>query len=108
MRYATLVRIQPGPINLNENRQNYKATILRKIEKSKITKISKKRIKNIRNLEILNKFLKGETITKMRPAKLLIKKRGYLEILFQKSFIVQIFKIINKIIHLIGKNVKIF
>ena len=29
-----------------------------------------------RNFLILNKFLKGAIITKIRPAKLLIKKRG--------------------------------
>jgi hypothetical protein len=44
-------------------------------------------IKKIRNLGILNKFLTGAKITKINPAKLLIKNRGYLEILFQKSFI---------------------
>ena len=43
--------------------------------------------KKIRNLGILNKFLKGAKITKIKPAKLLIKNRGYRRILFQKSFI---------------------
>ena len=34
------------------------------------------RIKTIRNLGILNKFLNGAKITKIKPTKLLIKKRG--------------------------------
>jgi hypothetical protein len=33
-------------------------------------------IKTIRNLGILNKFLNGAKITKIKPTKLLIKKRG--------------------------------
>ena len=33
-------------------------------------------ITNIRNLGILNKFLKGVIITKIKPVTLLIKKRG--------------------------------
>jgi len=44
-------------------------------------------IEKIRNFGTLNKFLSGAKITKIRPAKLLIKNRGYLEILLQKSFI---------------------
>ena len=43
--------------------------------------------KKIRNFGTLNKFLRGAKITKINPAKLLIKNRGYLEILFQKSLI---------------------
>ena len=34
------------------------------------------RIKNIRSFGTLNKFLKGVKIIKIKPAKLLIKKRG--------------------------------
>jgi len=34
------------------------------------------RITKIRSFLILNKFLNGAKITKIRPAKLLIKKRG--------------------------------
>ena len=34
------------------------------------------KIKIMRNFEILNKFLNGDKITKIKPAKLLIKKRG--------------------------------
>ena len=45
------------------------------------------RIKKIRNFGTLNKFLRGAKIIRIKPAKLLIKNRGYLEILFQKSFI---------------------
>ena len=44
-------------------------------------------IKKIRNFGILNKFFTGAKITKINPIKLLIKNRGYLEILFQNSFI---------------------
>ena len=44
----------------------YKA--IRKIKKNKTTKI--------RNLRILNKFLKGVRITKTNPVTLLIKNRG--------------------------------
>jgi hypothetical protein len=47
-------------------------------------------IKIIRNLGILNKFLNGARITTIKPAKLLIKKRGYRETLFQKSFIYKV------------------
>ena len=46
-----------------------------------------KKITNIRNLGTLNKFRNGAKITKIKPIKLLIKNRGYLRILFQKSFI---------------------
>jgi hypothetical protein len=41
----------------------------------------------IRNFLILNKFRNGVKITKINPIKLLIKKRGYREMLFKKSFI---------------------
>ena len=47
-------------------------------------------IKTTRNFLILNKFLKGDIITRIRPAKLLIKNRGYRDILFQKSFILKL------------------
>lgn len=43
--------------------------------KSVITN-KKNRIKIIRNFGILNKFLNGARIIKIKPAKLLIKKRG--------------------------------
>jgi len=55
-----------------------------------------------RNFLILNKFLNGDKITKIKPAKLLIKKRGKRETLFQKSFIVKIVSI-NFIIMIIYK-----
>ena len=51
----------------------------------KNNKINK--IKNIRNFDILNKFLKGVRITSNKPIKLLMKKRGQRKILVQKSFI---------------------
>ena len=41
----------------------------------------------IRNFEILNKFLNGVKMTKINPAKLLIKNRGYRAIFVQNSFI---------------------
>jgi hypothetical protein len=44
----------------------YKSTINNKNDK----------IKKARNLGTLNKFLNGAKITKIKPAKLLIKKRG--------------------------------
>ena len=54
----------------------------------KNTTIAKKvSSEKIRSFEVLKRFLSGANITKINPAKLLIKNRGYLEILFQKSFI---------------------
>ena len=44
-------------------------------------------IKTNLNFGILNKFRKGVRITKIRPIKLLIKKRGYLSMFVQKLFI---------------------
>ena len=45
--------------------------------KYKLTKnIIINKIKNIRNLGILNKFLKGVNMTKINPLTLLIKNRG--------------------------------
>jgi hypothetical protein len=41
-----------------------------------IINAKKETIKTIRNLGILNKFLSGAKITRIEPAKLLIKKRG--------------------------------
>jgi hypothetical protein len=49
------------------------------------TKLNK--IKNQRNLGVLNKFLKGVNITNINPIILLIKNRGYLIMLVQKLFI---------------------
>ena len=43
--------------------------------------------KNQRNLGILNKFLKGVNIINTNPIILLIKNRGYRNILVQKLFI---------------------
>ena len=51
-----------------------------------MNKINEKKTK-IRSFLILNKFLNGFNITKIKPATLLIKKRGYRETFFQKSFI---------------------
>ena len=56
-----------------------------------IYKVNKLLIINIkktkRNLEVLKKPLKGVKIIIINPLKLLIKKRGYLEIFSQKLFI---------------------
>ena len=54
----------------------YKPAILLRIMYRSIINIKKAIIITIRNFLILNKFLKGAKITKIRPAKLLIKKRG--------------------------------
>ena len=45
------------------------------------------KIKNKRNLGVLNKFLKGVNIIIINPTILLIKNRGYLTMLVQKLFI---------------------
>ena len=54
-------------------------------------KVNNPLIRNIkktkRNLELLKKPLKGVKIIIIKPVKLLIKKRGYLEIFSQKLFI---------------------
>ena len=51
------------------------------------TNSTKPIITKMRSFLILNKFLNGVKITRIKPAKLLMKKRGYRETLFQKSFI---------------------
>lgn len=50
-------------------------------------KVKLNKIKNQRNLVVLNKFLKGVNIININPTILLIKNRGYLIILVQKLFI---------------------
>jgi hypothetical protein len=45
------------------------------------------KIINQRNLGVLNKFLRGVNIIKIKPIILLIKNRGYLIMLVQKLFI---------------------
>ena len=52
-----------------------------------MTKTIKDKTIKIRSLGTLNKFFKGASIIKIKPTILLIKNRGYREILFQKSFI---------------------
>ena len=52
-----------------------------------MTNIKHAIIKKVRSFDTLNKVLNGVKITKIDPARLLIKNRGYLEMLFQKSFI---------------------
>ena len=51
------------------------------------TKVKLNKIKNQRNLVVLNKFLKGVNIININPIILLIKNRGYLITLVQKLFI---------------------
>ena len=46
-----------------------------------------KKIKNKRNLGVLNKFLRGVSIINTNPIILLIKNRGYRTMLVQKLFI---------------------
>lgn len=65
----------------------YKATIFRIIKYRLRIKIKLNRIKNQRNLGVLNKFLKGVNIINIKPIILLIKNRGYLIMLVQKLFI---------------------
>ena len=45
--------------------------------------------KNILNFGFLNKFRSGVIMTKSKPIKLLIKKRGYRKIFVQKLFIIK-------------------
>lgn len=52
-----------------------------------IIKVKLNKIKNQRNLVVLNKFLKGVNIININPIILLIKNRGYLMMLVQKLFI---------------------
>lgn len=54
----------------------YNAVILTKIKYRLITNNKRNKIKNIRNLDILNKFLNGVIITNNKPITLLMKKRG--------------------------------
>ena len=55
---------------------DYRPTIVFKIVYKPIKNNMRNKIKNIRNLGILNKFLKGVKITKIKPVTLLIKNRG--------------------------------
>ena len=54
----------------------YKPTIFTRIRYKIPINKRKPKITKIRNFLILNKFLKGDIMTKIKPAKLLIKKRG--------------------------------
>ena len=78
-----------------------------------VPKIIKKTesIKKIRSFGILNKFRKGVRMTKIKPAKLLIKNLGYRRIFVQKSlFINKILFITNLLFYanLIILDIKIF
>jgi hypothetical protein len=77
-------------IHSNKRPRIYKPTILERIIYKSIINRKTNTIKKIRNFGTLNKFRNGDKITKIKPAKLLIKNRGYREILFQKLFIIQI------------------
>ena len=50
-------------------------------------KVKLNKIKNQRNLVVLNKFLKGVNIININPTILLIKNRGYRTTFVQKLFI---------------------
>ena len=52
-----------------------------------IIKTKLNRIINQRNLGVLNKFLKGVNIININPSILLMKNRGYRNMLVQKLFI---------------------
>ena len=67
--------------------QIYKPTIFRIIKYKLRIKIKLNKIKNQRNLGVLNKFLKGVNIININPIILLIKNRGYRTMLVQKLFI---------------------
>jgi hypothetical protein len=67
--------------------QIYKPTIFRIIKYKLRIKIKLNKIKNQRNLGVLNKFLKGVNIISINPIILLIKNRGYLTMFVQKLFI---------------------
>jgi hypothetical protein len=54
----------------------YNPVIFARILDKRITNKTKDIINTIRNLGILNKFLNGAKIIKIKPAKLLIKNRG--------------------------------
>jgi hypothetical protein len=83
--FATLVRIQLGPkiYNIKSYIPNIFLIVKYKVNNPLIRDIKKTK----RNLELLNKLLKGVKIMMINPLKLLIKKRGYLEIFSQKLFI---------------------
>jgi len=65
----------------------YKLSILTKTKYRRISNIMKIKIKGVFNLDVLYKFIKGVRIITIKPAKLVIKNRGYLKILSQKLFI---------------------
>ena len=83
--FATLVRIQLGPKidNIKSYIPNIFLIVKYKVNNPLIRNIKKTK----RNLELLKKLLKGVKIMMINPLKLLIKKRGYLEIFSQKLFI---------------------
>jgi hypothetical protein len=70
------------------------------------TKYKPKKIKTIEitkktlNLGILNKFRIGVRITRIKPAKLLIKNLGYLRMFVQKLFINEILFVINLLFYI--------
>ena len=70
------------------------------------TKYKPKKIKTIEitkktlNLGILNRFRIGVRITRIKPAKLLIKNLGYLRMFVQKLFINEILFVINLLFYI--------
>lgn len=65
----------------------YKAIILTRMKYNDVKSSTSIMIKTNFILDVLYKFIKGVSIIKIKPVKLVIKKRGYLKILFQKLFI---------------------
>ena len=61
---------------LNYENSIYNPTIFLRIKYNNVINVKIDRINRIRNLGTFNKFLKGAKITRIKPIKLLIKKRG--------------------------------
>ena len=85
---VALCYVGSNPTRPNVNKNNYQNPVIFCMVKYNPKQNMIKLINNkIRSFGILNKFLNGAKITRINPAKLLIKNRGYLETFVQKSFI---------------------
>ena len=60
------------------------------------------------NFGILNRFLIGVRITKIKPARLLIKNLGYLRIFVQKLFIIKFYLLLIYYFIQIYNNIELF
>lgn len=56
----------------------------------------------MRDFDVFRKILKGSKITKIKPVRLLIKKREKRKILFQKSSILKLIKILATLLESLG------